>query len=136
MSLVLRKFYRKSFPVEAVQVTAENMEEVCEWAKGTIAFDETDAKTRHIKIDVHQPLDDRQTRAYVTDWVLYAGRGFKIYRDGAFNKSFDEEGSSSNVFANMVIHSGGGGGNANPARIHGGSGGGANPGGTHIVQGK
>src|SRR6188472_2903504 len=75
-----KKFARKSFDVEAVQVTNENMKEIAEWCKGTV-------ETPHalsvesdpfINVRVRYPLTPRQSQAFVGDWVLYSGKGFKV----------------------------------------------------------
>lgn len=83
-------YHRKSFPVEAVQVTLENMLEVREWTKGEIKTDQNKAaKPRYIYIPVRQALNERQQRAYVGDWVLRSGHTFRIYNDNAFRNSFE-----------------------------------------------
>jgi len=89
------KFARKPFYVDAVQVTSENMAEVAEWCQGDVITSDTPPNGTHIKVRVHRPLTERQTKAFVGDWVLYAGTGFKVYTDKAFEKSF--EGAESTV---------------------------------------
>jgi len=81
------KFTRKSFDVDAVQVTEENFDEVAKWCQGEIV-PETENTKKHIKVRVIQVINDRQTQAYVGDWVLYSGRGYKIYTNNAFRRSF------------------------------------------------
>jgi hypothetical protein len=81
------KFARKPFYVDAVRVSEDNIEEVSGWCQGEI---QTDADGKHIKVRVHRPLTDRQTKAYIGDWVLYAGTGFKVYTPKAFDKSFEK----------------------------------------------
>ena len=80
------KFQRKPFEIEAVQVTEENLEDVAKWCDGVV---ETHGDSQHIKVRVHRPLNERQTKAFVGDWVLYAGTGYKVYTDKAFKKSFE-----------------------------------------------
>lgn len=82
-------YIRKPFGVEAVQVTKENMSEVATWCHGEIHSEEGDTRGSFVHVRVHNPMNDRQTRAYVGDWVLYAGKGFKVYTNKAFNNSFD-----------------------------------------------
>lgn len=91
-----QKFQRKTFVVDAVQVTEENMEEVAKWCRGTI--ETTDSKIaeglhqepqRYIKVNVLNPYNPRQTQAFVDDWVLYARDNFKVYMDKGFNKTFE-----------------------------------------------
>lgn len=97
MSIETKKFVRKPFSVEAVEVTEENMEEVAQWCKGqrrTSAGEDEVGRQRYIKVAVKRPLDEKQTKAYVGDWVVAAIgqniRGFKVYTPRAFTKSFDE----------------------------------------------
>lgn len=96
----VQQFSRKSFTVEGVQVTSENMAEVAEWCKGSIYDDKRPENNttdpRFIKVRVDNPLTERQTMAFVGDWVLFAGKGYKVYNDMAFRKSFDPK--ESNVF--------------------------------------
>lgn len=86
-----QRYERKSFLVDALQVTRDNMQEVAEWCKGEIH--ETDKPSgrdeRFIKVNVQRPMNERQTKAFVGDWILYAVSGFKIYPDKAFHQSFD-----------------------------------------------
>lgn len=89
--LEITKYVRKPFVVEAVRVTAENMDAVSAWSGSSIETETTDnpVDVRFIKVKVARVLNDRQTKAYIGDWVLYAGSGFKVYTDKAFIKSFD-----------------------------------------------
>ncbi len=82
------KYIRKPFVVEAVQLTEENFDEVLAWCDGSRDVDRQNQV--HIRVRVRHPLNARQTRAYVGDWVLRAGEGFKIYNAPAFEKSFQE----------------------------------------------
>lgn len=90
------KYVRKQFPVDAVRVTAENMYEVAAWCHGDVDVEKTPARgsspereDKFVKVRVNRPLTPRQTQAFIGDWVLYAGTGFKVYTDKAFNKSFE-----------------------------------------------
>lgn len=87
-----QKFQRKSFAVEAVQVTPENMKDVAEWCAGKVMSDgekEGHLSREHIKVRVAYPINDRQTQAYLGDWVLKSGKSFKVYTNAAFEKSFE-----------------------------------------------
>lgn len=79
------KYVRKPFEVEAVQVTEENIEAVKDWCQGTLEQD----NRPFIRIRVARVLNERQTKAYPGDWVLYAGTGFKVYTPKAFKKTFE-----------------------------------------------
>jgi hypothetical protein len=82
------KFARKPFYVDAVRVSEANIEEVAAWCEGQIQ--ETDDGQTYISVKVHRPLTERQTQAFIGDWVLYAGSGFKVYTPKAFDKSFEK----------------------------------------------
>lgn len=94
------KFARKPFVVDGVQVTAENMQEVAEWCNSEVREvrqarknqpedDRKEAGTLYVKVRVLRPLSERQTMAFVGDWVLYAGTGYKVYTNKAFRATFD-----------------------------------------------
>jgi len=82
------KYARKPIYVDVVQVTAESMEEVAEWCKGLI---QTNADGEYfVKVKVHRPRSNRQTEAFVGDYILYSNTGFKVYTPKAFKKSFEK----------------------------------------------
>lgn len=89
-----KKYVRKPFQVNAVQVTDANFEEVAAWCGGTIVTtrspqdEKTEESERYIKVEVSRPLNERQTKAYVGDWLLQAAKGFKVYTDGPFTRNF------------------------------------------------
>lgn len=80
------KYARKPFDVEAVQVTADNLEEIVKWCGGTLV--ENSENDLHIKVDVKNAMNDRQAMAFVGDWILLAGTSYKVYTDRAFKKNF------------------------------------------------
>jgi hypothetical protein len=95
--ITLKQFVRKPFSVQAVEVTAENMAEVAGWCGGqlrTSVGKNGQGVQSYIKVRVKYPLKDRQTMAYVGDWVVTAldqsGQSFKVYTPKAFEMSFDE----------------------------------------------
>lgn len=81
------RYTRKPFFVDAVLVTEENFEEVAKWCKGTIA---EQGDQRYIKVFVKYPKTERQTQAFVGDWILKLN-GYKIYTQKAFEENFDPE---------------------------------------------
>lgn len=86
-----QKFVRKSFPVDAVQVTPENMKLIAQWCGGQVMNDgekEGHLSRDYIKVRVAYPINERQTQAYLGDWVLKSGKSFKVYTNSAFEKSF------------------------------------------------
>lgn len=91
----IETYQRKTFPVNAVQVTEENLLEVSEWCGGEILEQKTKIKNatkieNFIKVPVKNPLNEKQTRAYIGDWVLEADENYKVYTDRAFSKSFEK----------------------------------------------
>lgn len=103
--LKTHKFARKPFYVDAVRVSEENMEKAAEWCGGEIQVSEAvpdmevrgvvqpgtgTPEARYVKVKVHRPLTDRQSMAFIGDWILFAGTGFKVYTPKAFDKSFEK----------------------------------------------
>ena len=78
-------YVRKPFEVDAVQVTEDNLEQVRQWCQGKLESD----NRPFVRVRVSRALNERQTKAYPGDWVLYAGTGFKVYTDNAFHKTFE-----------------------------------------------
>jgi len=79
-------YVRRPFEVTAVQVTEDNLAEVADWCEGEVR--ETAEGTKFVKVRVYRPMNSRQTRAFVGDWVLYSGRAYKVYTVRAFEQSF------------------------------------------------
>jgi hypothetical protein len=88
MSLDVSRYVRKPFSVEAVQVTRANIVEVAVWCNGELMHPQ--GQSQYIKVNVFRPMKDRQTMAYVGDWVLYAGSGYKVYTHKAFVDCFEK----------------------------------------------
>ena len=83
-----KTYKRKSFEVDAVQATEENLEELALWCHGEV---QTDSEGRKfVKVKVHRPMNRKQTEAYPGDWVLLSSTGFKVYPDKAFQSAFEE----------------------------------------------
>lgn len=80
-------YVRRPFEVEAVQVTAENIQQVAEWCGGEVK-NKGASGDRYIKVPVQSPVNVRQGEAHLGDWVLFANRGFKCYTDKAFERAF------------------------------------------------
>lgn len=94
MTIVTQRYIRKPLYVDAVQVTAENMEEMAAWCQGDVRkTDENDhefgPEVKYVHVRVHNPRSIRQTRAFPGDWLLYTEKGYKIYTTRAFEASFD-----------------------------------------------
>lgn len=98
MTLKIEKFERIPFPVNRVEITDSNMAEVAKWCGGAVRFTTKNVrgedgefkrtKVRYIKVDVHNPLNDRQSRGFVGDSILESDMGFKVYTQRAFEKAF------------------------------------------------
>jgi len=86
MTLAIQRYTHVPLYVNAVQITAENLSEVASWCGGAI---QTDVDTRQfIKVASIRPLRERQTQAYVGDWVLKTDVGLKVYTNKAFTRGF------------------------------------------------
>lgn len=97
------KYVRKPLYVEAVQVTSENFLDIVNWCQALVGVQGSEAGTEtrpadgveldpakhYIRIRVHNPQSQRQTKAFVGDWILYTEMGYKIYTEKAFNDNFD-----------------------------------------------
>lgn len=91
MSIITEKYIRKPFSIDAVQVTEENIDEIAKWCGGEIITEKRGRKDiRYVKVRVNRPLNERQTKAFVGDWVLYAGTGYKVYTSKAFDACFEK----------------------------------------------
>lgn len=97
MLIKTKSFLRKPFEVEAVEVTAENMADVAKWCRGQLRKSAGPGgrnPQKYIKVNVKRALNDRQTMAYVGDWVTVATnqkvKAFKVYTPKAFTETFDE----------------------------------------------
>lgn len=84
------RYVRRPFEVEAVQVTEENYEEVATWCGGTIHSPDSGVTTAKvfIRVEVKNPQNERQTRAHIGDWILFAGKTFRVYTTNAFTRNF------------------------------------------------
>ncbi len=92
-------FVRKPFYIKAVQVTPENIHEVAAWCDGQVRTqggpvegspENMIRNTFYIKVRVLRALNERQTRAFIGDWVVYAGKGYKVYQPKALTQTFDQ----------------------------------------------
>jgi hypothetical protein len=95
MSITPEKYARTTFYVEAIRITLENFEDVAKWCGGETKLEKrgpdrsgTRNLTQFIEVPVNNPLSDKQKWAYVGNWVLKAGTGFKVYTDKAFQACF------------------------------------------------
>lgn len=94
MGVTTKQFMKKPLYVEAIRITRRNFPEVVEWCEGRVRTERADApqnaNKKFIKIEAHNPINSRQTKAFIGDWVLKTERGFKVYTHVSFVQSFDE----------------------------------------------
>lgn len=91
----LKTYDRKPFSVQAVQVTRDNLKEVAEWCGGSVEVKITPTKngSKHedyVKVPTARPMNEKQTQAFITDWVLLSDKKFKVYTHRAFVHTFKE----------------------------------------------
>lgn len=86
--LKIEEFERLPFTIQAIEVTNENIKQVAKWCGGQVRTTGKRGIQKYIKVDVKRALNERQTMAYIGDWVLKAGSGFKVYTPKAFSESF------------------------------------------------
>jgi len=86
----IEQFRRKTFDVDAVQVTPENLEDVAKWCGGDVRTEQQKGKNvRFVKVRVYKALDEEQTKAFPGNFVVYMGSGYKVYKYNAFMRTFD-----------------------------------------------
>lgn len=85
------QYRRKTFDVDAVQVTPDNIHDVAEWCGGDVRTEQQKGKSvKFIKVRVYKALDDEQTKAFVGNFVVYMGSGYKVYKYNAFMRTFEK----------------------------------------------
>jgi hypothetical protein len=90
MPINAQKYIRKPLYVDAVRVTSANFDELATWCQGEVLRDEDGSGKKYIKVRVHNPINPRQMKAFVGDWLLYTERGYKVYTNKAFHLAFDK----------------------------------------------
>jgi len=101
--MVINKTYRrKTFTVQAIQVTAENMKGLAEWCGGnTIVYfpdvyhQSGDYRSGQSCVEVvigRVNGRPKKVRAYSGDWItkLVGTENFRVYRDKTFLEAFEE----------------------------------------------
>lgn len=81
----IKKARRKSFDVDYVEVTEDNIREVATWCLGKVGGSGRD---RFIRLNDKNAINVRQNKAFIGDFVLESETGFKSYSRKAFHKSF------------------------------------------------
>lgn len=106
MKVATQEYVRKPLFVDAVRVTGKNFDAIATWCQGRILRDEVPGQTggkKYIKVRVHNPRDQRQTKAYIGDWILYTERGYKIYTNKSFEESFDKVEDRNRPYARGMV---------------------------------
>jgi len=104
MSISPETYLRKPFEVRAVQVTVENIVDIAHWCKGELVNGEKNNKTvTCIQVKVSNPISDKQTRAFVGDWVLRTKSGWKVYTNKAFRTCFERPETKLGVTAEELL---------------------------------
>lgn len=87
-----KKARRRSFDVEYVVVTEDNIEEVAKWCGSTVGTEPGEGNAKFVKIlNDANAKNARQAKAFIGDLVLgYGGSSFKAYTQKAFDRSFEE----------------------------------------------
>lgn len=99
------QYIRKPLYVNALRVTEENFEAAATWSEGTVETEAAGPRAgmQFIKVNVHGvPKSQRQTKAFVGDWLLHTERGFKVYTDNAFRASFNPVVNEADRIANAT----------------------------------
>jgi hypothetical protein len=84
-----KKARKKSFDVDYVEVTEANIEEVAVWCGGRVIGSDKD---RYIKIIDKGALNERQTKAYLGDFVVHHARAntYRTFNKKNFWRTFEE----------------------------------------------
>ena len=84
LDLGQKTYVRKPIYTDAVEVTPENIDLVALWIEGKVMSSKGEKVTTWIEVPVRNPLNSRQTKAYVGDFVLKNKNGAKVYTPKAF----------------------------------------------------
>lgn len=101
--MVINKTYRrKTFTVQAIQVTVENMKGLAEWCRGEVIVYFPDIHKQSGDYRAGQTCVEvvigqvngrvQKARAYPGDWItkLYDTENFRVYRNKTFLEAFEE----------------------------------------------
>jgi hypothetical protein len=89
-----QQYTRKPFPVTAVQVTLQNIDEVAEWSKGTIEQVSTkmlgtETPLPVIKIQGQGDNRGKEFTATLGCYVVELKGSFRVYKPAQFDASFE-----------------------------------------------
>lgn len=83
----IKKARRKSFEVEYVEVTKDNLDEVASWCGGEV--DRSDSENPFVRIKDKNAMNARQTKGFAGDLILKSNTSFKSFSKKAFKRSFE-----------------------------------------------
>lgn len=89
MPVVTATYERKTFRVEAVRVTSENLEEIAEWCGGRVIPERIGYSRTFVQIPIgHNGLN--VIHAFVGNWVtcLVKTKSFRVYKEKSFLEAF------------------------------------------------
>lgn len=89
MPIETARFIRKTFNVEAIQVTDENMAEVADWCGGEVTSLNGEGMRFYIVVPTLKAKTFRPNMAFAGGWVLKTGLGFTVYTRKGFTTSFE-----------------------------------------------
>lgn len=78
------QYQRKTFPVQAIQITPENIFEIAAWCGGVVY------KSDRLRISLKEVTPrPKMATAYVGHWILKTSQTFAVYSDKSFQHSFE-----------------------------------------------
>ena len=85
-------FIRKHAVVEAVRVTSINMAQVARWCDGRVQAVTVNGIDVLCVIPpvIRSSYDNKPRRAFVDDYIMLDGQGYKVYRQADFERMYDE----------------------------------------------
>jgi hypothetical protein len=94
MTFKTTTYVRQPFEVEAVEITAENMEEVADWVHGIVTRQDTSVNRPYIKL--------KAGRGYEGDFACNRHGNFRLYTRRAFEESFKTKADVDNAHSLMA----------------------------------
>lgn len=91
----IKQYTRKPFPVNAVQVSLQNVDEVAEWAGGTVSLRPTKMMGTYTDLPVIILKGQGENRgkefeAPLGCWIVELNGSFRSYKPQQFDATFDE----------------------------------------------
>jgi hypothetical protein len=103
--IVTATFERRTFKVQAIRVTAENIMELTGWCGGELIDGHLPAtNAMYIRVPVSNITGRRQTaEARVGDWItrLTDANNFRVYKNKSFLQAFQEIADESQKYAEV-----------------------------------